>query len=195
MSAGIPRTDRTVGLSRRLRRGQYSEDGAAEARQRFGARQSKLGTLGSRAEAASSSRGGALRPRPDRVLRVVAADGNVGGGRMQTANSYERFAASQRIAAGPCQDRATLGWFGGGRSQTRASSRNPVFGPANGSRGRRASPKRDDVRGTRVTTDRDRFVARAPPQQVVRRRPLANRTFEPESGLRIGQWLAGTANE
>jgi hypothetical protein len=85
-----------------------------------------------------SSCGGALRPRLDRVLRAVAADGNAGRGRFVSSELSERFAALPRIEPDRLPERHHPRWQDGSTSQDEASRRTLASGPSDGEGGRPA---------------------------------------------------------
>lgn len=195
MSAGITRTDRTVldsqgafvaGNTRRTVRRKLATC--------LGLGRRDSGPRATRSLTAISSPGGAFQPRPDRVLRAVAADGNVGGGRFASSELSERFAAYR----GSSRVRNPKVTFTGGWKVAAGGSRpfcRPLaFGPPGGAGSRSAGdPTRDDVGGVCVAEARAGSVARRPPYKAAGRWQPAGRSASPDGGLRTARRRGRTA--
>jgi hypothetical protein len=162
-----------VGLSRRLRRGHYSEDGAAEAYQALRdvvveARDPRVAGT----SAVVSGRGGALRPRLERTLRTVASGGDTGCGRVVSGELSERLA--RPIAS------------------DRPSSGNPFTGVM-----RCGSPQVGDLRPSVAFGSHDGGVNRSAGDSAGDVAHAVPRTTEPSrlsTGRSFGSWFDGSSS-
>jgi hypothetical protein len=155
-----------VGLSRRLRRGQFSEDGAADAHQLF--RDPVVETRGLRATSTLAIVS-SLVVQSDHVriacfarLQLTATLAAIVSRAASSPSGLPRHRGSSRV----CCYNATQKVAGRQQLAGQTSRWKLVFGPSNGERGRSASDlDRDDVRGFCVAEARAGSAAGAPPKR------------------------------